>query len=97
MPGQPTQLEQSTKLCKTEIFREENCSALSKSTDVDQVHRLAAISSAQPFLHPDSSKAAVYFFSELRRVKKKKDKKFVDSFFGSINGVLFGTGVDRYL
>ena len=30
---------------KTEIFRDENCSAFSTSTDVDQVHR-----SAQPFL-----------------------------------------------
>ena len=41
---------ESMLIGKTEIFRYEfeNCSALSTSTDVDQVHRQAAISSALP-------------------------------------------------
>ena len=37
---------ESLLIGKTELFRDENCSVLSTSTDVDQVHRLAAISSA---------------------------------------------------
>ena len=39
---------ESMLIGKTEIFRDENCSALSTSTDVDQLHRPAAISSALP-------------------------------------------------
>ena len=37
---------ESLLIGKTELFRDENCSVLSTSTDVNQVHRLAAISSA---------------------------------------------------
>ena len=43
----PTLQEKSRMLIgKTELFRDENCSVLSTSTDVDQVHHLGAISSA---------------------------------------------------
>ena len=51
---------ESLLIGKTELFRDENCSLLSTSTDVDQVHRLAAIS--QPFLLPGSSKLSSRLF-----------------------------------
>ena len=61
MIGQPTQLEKSRKLGKTEVSFATNRSAMSTRTNIDQVHRLAAISSA--LLAPcDSSKAAVFSF-----------------------------------
>ena len=74
---------ESLLIGKTKLFRDENCSVLSTSTDVDQVHRLAAISSALlvPPLLKTEKPFFIYLFISLffemspEESKKKKKKK----------------------
>ena len=77
---------ESLLIGKNELFRDENCSVLSRARARMSIKYIAWLRSAQPFLFPDSSKLSSRFFISFRRVKKnkKEDELEFDSCVGCV-------------